>query len=237
MYCLTETLRFKIVITMTHWCLLTYVCINQFVGLHDDVIKWKHFPRYWPFVRGIHRSPVNSSLKGQWRGASMFSLICAWIDGWVNKSEGGDLRHHCAHYDVIVMYLCIVLKFLPNFPVDEFAFKCQHFKRYCMLIFNSFIHCIPSQLITAFYMYIQVIRHYKLSQNNFDIHFIASRKHDQIGRLYAKSSQANINVFQIPQHWNCIYIVSWVYDDFFAWKLWSWTKIVHWNSWLHHTGN
>ena len=26
----------------------------------DDVIKWKHFPRYWPFVRGIHRSPVNS---------------------------------------------------------------------------------------------------------------------------------------------------------------------------------
>ena len=20
---------------------------------HDDVIKWKHFPRYWPFVRGI----------------------------------------------------------------------------------------------------------------------------------------------------------------------------------------
>ena len=24
--------------------------------LHDDVIKWKHFPRYWPFVWGIHRS-------------------------------------------------------------------------------------------------------------------------------------------------------------------------------------
>ena len=30
---------------------------------HDDVIKWKHFPRYWPFVRGIHRSPVNSPHK------------------------------------------------------------------------------------------------------------------------------------------------------------------------------
>ena len=25
---------------------------------HDDVIKWKHFPCYWPFVRGIHRSLV-----------------------------------------------------------------------------------------------------------------------------------------------------------------------------------
>ena len=32
---------------------------------HDDVMKWKHFPRYWPFVRGIHRSPVNSPHKGQ----------------------------------------------------------------------------------------------------------------------------------------------------------------------------
>ena len=28
-------------------------------AFHDDSIKWKHFPRYWPFVRGIHRWPVN----------------------------------------------------------------------------------------------------------------------------------------------------------------------------------
>ena len=70
---------------------------------HDDVIKWKHFPRYWPFVRGIHRSPVNSPHKGQWRGALMFSLICAWINRWVNNREAGDLRHHRAHYDVALM--------------------------------------------------------------------------------------------------------------------------------------
>ena len=37
-------------------------------------MKWKYFPRYWPFVPGIHRSPVNSPHKGQWRGALMFSL-------------------------------------------------------------------------------------------------------------------------------------------------------------------
>ena len=43
---------------------------------HDNVIKWKNFPRF-PFVRGIHQSPVNSSHKGLWRGALMFSLICA----------------------------------------------------------------------------------------------------------------------------------------------------------------
>ena len=76
---------------------------NLFLAQHDDVMKWKHFPRYWPFVRGIHRSPVNSPHKGHWRGALMFSLICVWINGWVNNRETGDLRRHRAHYDVIVM--------------------------------------------------------------------------------------------------------------------------------------
>ena len=62
--------------------------------IHDDVIKWKHFPCYWPFVWGIHRSPVDSLHKGQWPGALMFSLICACINGWVNNREAGDLRRH-----------------------------------------------------------------------------------------------------------------------------------------------
>ena len=67
---------------------------------NENVTEWK---RYWPYVRGIHRSPVNSPHKGQWRGASMFSLICVWINGWVNNREAGDLRHHCGRYDVIVI--------------------------------------------------------------------------------------------------------------------------------------
>ena len=71
---------------------------------HDDIIKWKNF-RYWPFVQGIHRSPVNSPRKGQWRGALMFSLICARINRRVNNGEAGDLRRHRAHCDVIVMKL------------------------------------------------------------------------------------------------------------------------------------
>ena len=70
---------------------------------HDDFIKWKHFPHYWPFVRGIHRSPVNSPHKCQWRRALMFSLICACINGWVNNGEAGDLRCHRTHYDVTEM--------------------------------------------------------------------------------------------------------------------------------------
>ena len=78
------------------------VCSN-ICEWHDDVMKWKHFPRYWPFVRAIHRSPVNYPHKGQWRGALMFSLICVWINAWVNNRKAGDLRRHRAHYDVIVM--------------------------------------------------------------------------------------------------------------------------------------
>ena len=74
------------------------------VRLHYEIIKWKHFPRYWPFERGIHRSPVNSPHKGQWRGALMFSLICIWINDWVNNREAGDLRRYRAHYDVTVMF-------------------------------------------------------------------------------------------------------------------------------------
>ena len=70
-----------------NWCSLHWNTIGETVTslIHDDVIKWKHFPRYRPYVRGIHRSPVNSPHKGQWRGALMFSLICARINGWVNN--------------------------------------------------------------------------------------------------------------------------------------------------------
>ena len=71
--------------------------------LHDDVIKWKHFPRYWPFVTGIHRSTVNSPHKGQWHGALMCSSICAWKKSWVNNHDSGDLQRHRTHYDANVM--------------------------------------------------------------------------------------------------------------------------------------
>ena len=70
--------------------------------VHEDVIKWKHFPRYWPLVWGIHQSPVNSPHKSQWRGALMFSLICdlnkrfskqSW--GWRFETPSCSLWCHC----------------------------------------------------------------------------------------------------------------------------------------------
>ena len=87
--------------------------------LHDDVIKWKHFPRNWPFVRAIHRSPVNCPHKGRWRGALMFSLICVWINNWVNnrwwfETLSWSLWRHCnadslkqkCHFDLIFITGC-----------------------------------------------------------------------------------------------------------------------------------
>ena len=69
---------------------------------HDDVIKWKHFPCYWPFGRIIHHWPVNSSHKCQWCGALIYSLICAlnkrlskqsW--GWLFEMPSLSLWRHC----------------------------------------------------------------------------------------------------------------------------------------------
>ena len=90
------------------FCIYLAMILIPGVGIskYTYITWWRHQmeknPRYWPFVRGIHRSPVNSPHKGQWRGALMFYLICAWINGWVNNREPGDLRRYRAHYDVTI---------------------------------------------------------------------------------------------------------------------------------------
>ena len=70
---------------------------------HDDVMKWKHFPRYWPLCGEFTSPRWIPKHKGQWRLALMFPLIYTWKNGWVNNRKTGDLRRHRSHYDVIVM--------------------------------------------------------------------------------------------------------------------------------------
>ena len=114
MYCLIKEIHMGFIITELHYKIQSgfmrnapWIHMTLILNMHDDVIKWKHFPRNWSFVWGIHRSPVNSPHKGQWRGALMFSLIWVWINGWVNNREVGDLRCDGTHYDVIVMFRLI----------------------------------------------------------------------------------------------------------------------------------
>ena len=68
---------------------------------------WRHqmetFSALLAICAGNSPVPMNSPHKGQWRGALMFTLICARINGWVNNREAGDLRRYRTHYDVIVM--------------------------------------------------------------------------------------------------------------------------------------
>ena len=74
-----------------------------------DVIKWKRFSCYCPSVRSIHRSPVHTPHKDQWRGALTCSLICAWINGWVNNRYAGDFRRRCArHYVTVIEHLAVL---------------------------------------------------------------------------------------------------------------------------------
>ena len=56
--------------------------------------------------------------RGQWRGALKFSLICVWINGWVNNREAGDLRRHHGHYDAIIMQLAFYDMLFTKTHVD-----------------------------------------------------------------------------------------------------------------------
>ena len=104
--CLTQTLITHTT-EMLHFNTLIRWTVDDSIVWHDDVIKCKHFLRYWPFVWRIHWSPVNSLNKGQWPGALMFSLMCTWINGWVNNCEAGDLKCQHAHYDVTVVEVMV----------------------------------------------------------------------------------------------------------------------------------
>ena len=79
---------------------------------------WRHqmetFSALLALCAGNSPVPVKSPHKGQWRGALMFSLICARINDWVNNHEAGDLRRHHGHYDVNVMVPYTKSKYIFN---------------------------------------------------------------------------------------------------------------------------
>ena len=90
-------------------------------GVLEYLAWWHHqmetFSTLLAFVRGIHQSPVNSPHKGQWCGALMFSLICAWINSWENNHGAGDLRCHHTH-DVTTMINWFLIELIDYSPSD-----------------------------------------------------------------------------------------------------------------------
>ena len=123
---------------------------------------WRHqteaFPRYWPFVRWIHRSPVNSPHKGQWRGALIFSLICAlnkllskqsW--GWWFGTPSRSLWCHCNEimYPCRTVSYCAVIIVIYNVTENAISVKscvwmCLCYGVLCCAI--HICHCSVPQL-------------------------------------------------------------------------------------------
>ena len=94
----------------------SYECIScaPVSSVAQKSLSWQHatfmmthqmetFSALLAICAGNSPVPVNSTHKGQWRGALVFSWICTRIDGWVNNGEAGDLRRHRAHYDVNIL--------------------------------------------------------------------------------------------------------------------------------------
>ena len=139
---------------------------------------------YWPYVLGIHRSPVNSRCKCQWREALMFSLICAWIKGWANNREVGDLRHHRAQYDVTVMLLFLTLLLYQNQLITIFSNILLQKFDYIDLQYSG----ITTLLLTSIFMTILHVCWYV-------IRMLYVRFHQALSKQY------KFHVFFNNEHW------------------------------------
>ena len=186
---------------------------------HDDVIKWKHFPRSWSFVRGIHRYPINSPHKGQWRGALMCSLICVRINGLVNNGEAGDLRCYRAHYDVTVTLLV--------------GFELIHWNRNPILVCWHF--CCLVIVIIHFIINADIIHYSFHYQCNYQYHHHHNHNHHSyyiiISIIMYYHSHYHYNYFLIYMTFNSknyISITKWWY---LVWKrtdvLTHWGRVTH----------
>ena len=68
---------------------------------------WRHPLETFSALLAIcaRNSPVTGEFPAKRPVTQSFdvSLICAWINGWINNREAGDLRRHRTHYGVTVM--------------------------------------------------------------------------------------------------------------------------------------
>ena len=76
------------------------------ISLH---LWWRHqmetFSAFQALCAG--NSPVTGEFPAQKpvTRSFMFSLICVWMNDWVNNYEAGDFRRHGGHYGVTVMFV------------------------------------------------------------------------------------------------------------------------------------
>ena len=112
---------------------------------HDIQSCWRHqmetFSALLALCAGnspVMRSPVNSPHKGQWHGALMFSLICPWINGWVNNRKDDYLRRHRAHYDFFTSH-CFLTHLWELFDSIVHVSICEIVCRAAVCVFSTFV--------------------------------------------------------------------------------------------------
>ena len=105
------SITIKNFLNSSYICWLPYYCVPQ-----HSILWWLHqMEKFYTLLAiCLGNSPVTGEFPTQWpvmRSFGVFFFICAWINGWVNNNEDGDLRRHHAHYDVIVMDICAHLHY------------------------------------------------------------------------------------------------------------------------------
>ena len=103
----------------------TLVLMHFNLWTHDGVIKWKYFPRYWPLVRGIHRSPTRSfDVFFELRLNKRLSKQ-SW--GWWFETPSHPLCPHCNEYPVRINNCGSTIQ-VPR-PAHHSAYRCLRTKR------------------------------------------------------------------------------------------------------------
>ena len=99
---------------------LVVVCHKLFYPHIWGWLPWHCSTPWWRYQMEIisallalcaGNSPVTDEFPSQspvTRSLDIF-FICAWINGWVNNREAGDLRRHHAHYDVTVLLRTVLV--------------------------------------------------------------------------------------------------------------------------------
>ena len=105
-----QNIQVRIWVRWWRWaCLVTWFCCHLIAKpgkktgaplppdpyYHDDIIKWKHFPRYWPFVQGIHWSAVISPVFDVFFDLHLNKRLSKQSWGWWFEMLSHPLWCHC----------------------------------------------------------------------------------------------------------------------------------------------
>ena len=121
---------------------------------HNDVIKWKHFPRYWPFVRGIQRWLVNSPHKAN--DAELWCFLGSGFEQMVDSTIETLVIIYLYSYYLPLLKLslsslfCLIQYYISNFDTwnEDLYFRAiiQELVIYALLVFNLPFHG-PSPMV------------------------------------------------------------------------------------------